>query len=310
MEKTHEYFGLVILLTVIHILLVDKDVAAYPLLGIWVYGFLILAMWSVLYIQYFYPWFGPRYTYEVDCLEFVDKNIEITLIPRDKSMLFKPGQFVYIKFVNKDIYSEVHPYSIAYAQEDDGTIKLGIKQLGDHTRTLTKLQNGDRVILWGPYGQFSERFLTTHQDCVFVGGGIGITPFLGMWDYKLSMPMTKPKVRFYYVVNDINEASFDNDIKKIAIKNQFNGQKSFQKHSHHYEVYEKNKLGYINADYISKNLKTIKGSLYFLCGPKPMTDALIRGLKEKGVPNSHIITEDFEILSYPKRQTFKDWLKF
>lgn len=33
---------------------------------------------------------------------------------------------------------------------------------------------------------------------------------------------------------------------------------------------------------------------YFLCGPKPMVDGLIGGLKAEGVGRAHIHTEAFE----------------
>jgi predicted ferric reductase len=80
---------------------------------------------------------------------------------------------------------EPHPYSIACVYDLAHQIKLGIKIAGDHTRTLGMLEVGDAVTLYGPYGHFSNRFLSGEGDCVFVGGGIGITPFLGMWHVAL-----------------------------------------------------------------------------------------------------------------------------
>ena len=60
-KKMHEWFGLVILLVVLHVILVNKDVTAYPLLAVWVYSFLTIALISFIYIRFLYKVWGPRF---------------------------------------------------------------------------------------------------------------------------------------------------------------------------------------------------------------------------------------------------------
>jgi predicted ferric reductase len=184
----------------------------------------------------------------------------------------------------------------------EGNLKFGIKTIGDYTKSLRSLDYGDNVNLWGPYGQFGNKYLSTEEDCVFIGGGIGVTPFLSMWDHKLSRPMTKPKVTFYYLVDNKTDASFDNDIKKIAIFHQFSGQKKFEKHGHRYILHESKKSGFITAKLILSRCRVPKKTLFFLCGPKAMTDSLIRQLATSGIPSRNIITEDFD---YIKKRSAK-----
>ncbi|MDZ7762048.1 MAG: hypothetical protein U5L00_17570 [Desulfovermiculus sp.] len=50
---------------------------------------------------------------------------------------------------------------------------------------MSRLEPDDPVTVYGPYGLFSAPFLTAERDCLFIGGGIGITPFLGMWHVAL-----------------------------------------------------------------------------------------------------------------------------
>ncbi len=307
-KKSHELFGLVLVLAIFHVLIVNQDVATYPLLSFWIYGVFIFTIYSLIYIQILYKFFGPRFNYRISDIEVVDKSLELTMTPENKIMDYHPGQFAYISFCNKKISREAHPYSISYSPQKDGQVKFGIKQLGDYTETLVDLEIGNRAILYGPYGKFGDKFVNSNKDCVFVGGGIGITPFLGMWDYKLANSDFKPAVDVFYVVGESLEGSFDNDMQKIAIKNKYENNVTHSDCS--YELYESNKNGYITADYIIGKTGNSKDKLFFMCGPRVMCDGLINDLKKHGVRNSQIIMEDFNILHFPKRKTLADWLKF
>jgi predicted ferric reductase len=88
----------------------------------------------------------------------------------------KPGQFA---FVTSDPSEGAHPYTIASDWKPaEHRLTFIVKGLGDHTRRLReKLQVGMPVKVEGPYGGF-----TFDDDCprqIWVGGGIGITPFIG-----------------------------------------------------------------------------------------------------------------------------------
>ena len=88
----------------------------------------------------------------------------------------KPGQFA---FVTSDSSEGAHPYTIASDWKPaEHRLTFIVKGLGDHTRRLReKLRIGLPVKVEGPYGGF-----TFDDDCprqIWVGGGIGITPFIG-----------------------------------------------------------------------------------------------------------------------------------
>jgi len=231
-KRTHEWFGLVVLLAAVHVWLVDADVAAYPLLGVWVWGWLAAAAGSFVWIRFLYFRLGPRHVFRVERVERSGDVLEATLAPVSRPMDYKPSQFVYLVVDKPGISPEPHPYSIASGYNLQGAVKLGIKQAGDHTRTLSALERGDTALLYGPYGRFSDRFLAAERNCVFIGGGIGITPFLGMWHVALhseerldpehapgrlramhpEMIRTwkSPLVALFYVVRSRDDASFDN----------------------------------------------------------------------------------------------------
>lgn len=319
-KKTHEYFGVVYIFAALHIILVHADIPKYPFLFIWMYGWLAAGIVAFIYIRFLYWIAGPRHEYVVTNVELQQDNIEICMMPKDpnKPLRYKPSQFIYSRFVSNAVPGEMHPYSIASAPQDDGFVKLGIKKLGDYTAKLCNVQEGEKVYLYGPYGTLSEKFLDAGDDCVFIGGGIGITPCLGMWDMALNSdervsldPETKlvsvsddnvqkwksPRTHLFYVVKNMDDASFDNDIIKSAIKGQFNGFEDYQKRGHSYTLHNSEKAGRINAQIIADKVGDIQHKQIFMCGPDGMTSALIKQFKEMGVDPNRIHKENFNMVN-------------
>ncbi len=87
----------------------------------------------------------------------------------------RAGQFA---FATADGAEGAHPYTIASAwNEADKGVTFIVKELGDHTRRLRELLRvGQDVTIEGPYGCFTFDDDRPHQ--IWVGGGIGITPFV------------------------------------------------------------------------------------------------------------------------------------
>jgi len=318
-KKMHEWFGLVILLVLVHVIIVNKDVTAYPLLAIWVYSFLLIAVVSFIYIRFLYKILGPRFIYSVALLSRHGELLKITLDPKQGKMDFKPSQFIYLVINKTGISTEPHPYSIACGYNLERHITLGIKKSGDHTRTLDKLNPGDDVLLYGPYGRFSDKFLAAERNCVFIGAGIGITPFLGMWHValhseerhdsqdvperlqhlhpELIRTWRSPLVYFFYVCRTEEDATFDKDIRNEVIKSHFHGFTAFEKRGHHYECYLSKKRGRITAAYINDRLKgELQDKYIFMCGSSSMVESLIKQFKKLGVKEQQFIVEDFNLV--------------
>lgn len=87
----------------------------------------------------------------------------------------KPGQFA---FATSDASEGAHPYTIASGwHAENPRITFITKELGDHTSRLReKLCIGQEVKVEGPYGCFTFDDDCPHQ--IWIGGGIGITPFV------------------------------------------------------------------------------------------------------------------------------------
>lgn len=88
----------------------------------------------------------------------------------------KAGQFAFLRVAGEQ---EAHPFTLSDADQKNHVVRFHIKQLGDWTRGLSeRLQPGLSVELDGPYGRFVP---PDHDDGavhVWVGAGVGATPFL------------------------------------------------------------------------------------------------------------------------------------
>jgi predicted ferric reductase len=318
-KRSHEWFGLVLALVAVHIVLVEADIAAYPLLRVWMMGWLLLALLSFGYIRFGYRHWGPRFAYQVAEIERIGDVLEITFRPQAAKMDFKPSQFVYLVTQARGLPPEAHPYSIACGYNVDASLKLGIKKVGDYTRQLDRLAPGDAVTLYGPYGRFSEKFLSAARHCVFIGGGIGITPFIGMWHvalhsedrrdpHDLPQPLEhlhpemvktwkSPLVSLFYICRTAAEASFDDDIQREIARSEFHGFQAFEARGHHYELYLTAARGRISAEYIDQQVAGGGRDKYiFMCGPSAMVNALRTQFLRLGVAPGQLVIEDFNLV--------------
>lgn len=103
------------------------------------------------------------------------------------------GQFAFVRF---DAAEGAHPFTITSPWTGDGRLVFLIKGLGDYTRRLPALLRvGDLLRVEGPYGTFN--FAGDKRRQVWVGGGIGITPFIARLQHLALRPDGKAIDLFY-----------------------------------------------------------------------------------------------------------------
>ena len=84
------------------------------------------------------------------------------------------GQFLHWRFLKKDLWWQAHPYSLSAAPTHN-RMRITVKDLGDHSGSLARIQPGTRVAIEGPYGAFTHH--ARHTDrVVLVAAGVGVTP--------------------------------------------------------------------------------------------------------------------------------------
>lgn len=135
----------------------------------------------------------------------------------------------------------------------------------------------------GPFGVFSFTKAISKRQ-VWVAGGIGITPFLGMARQIASGGASDYNVDLYYSVKNNTEATFAEELAEISKRNS-----NFKFHPHFSE-----KDGFISASII-KNNTDIAGAEIFLCGPQVFMESLRKQFTDLGINNKKIHSEEFNL---------------
>jgi predicted ferric reductase len=237
----------------------------------------VLAASVFMYRSVFHKNLTRTYSYTIHAVSQHNKITHIKLRPLKQSLRHYAGQYAFVSFKGKNISHESHPYTIS-SGSDSTVLEFNIKELGDFTSTLSKLQVGDLVDIDGPYGQFSfTKIGGLHHT--WIAGGIGITPFLSM---ARSIP-SNLSVDLYYSITKPNEAIFLGELKEISVKHN-----NFRVHP----IYT-DKESLLTASRIQK--VSGLGDKILLCGPPPMMKSLKNQLIQVGVKQHNIHYEEFNL---------------
>jgi len=150
-------------------------------------------------------------------------NVEI---PGNSIRTFKPGQYVYLEWMNPPVTDEIgngRYLSIASPPAALPVLSFATRMTGSaFKRCIEMLSDGSLVEVSGPFGSFSlpenlEKNVSG-RPLVFVAGGIGITPVRSILLDSLSR---YPQVPFFlFVTNRTFESSlFQKELEELAKNN-------------------------------------------------------------------------------------------
>jgi len=286
-KVTHEFLSIAVIIGGLHIILiqVSRGQNNDPL-TIWALILTIIAAIAAVYTRFLWKWFPRYYPHIIGKIEPNAVGVNLYLTPTDKILNFTPGQLVFVSFLDNSISAEVHPYSISSAPSDP-YLRLSIKALGDHTRTLANnLTRGSAVSLNGPYGAFGDPFYAhTGKKTIFVAGGIGITPFLSMTRDATAKKIQK-SIDLWYLARNPTDAIFSHELQQLSTQNA--NLTIIQKYSDTDGFTTPQAL----ANHYNDVLKTYD---IFLCGPKLMMDLFVNDLVKMGIAKRNIYMEDFSL---------------
>jgi ferredoxin-NADP reductase len=88
------------------------------------------------------------------------------------------GQFLQWRFLQPGLWWQAHPYSLSQAPTGD-TLRITVKDLGDHSAGLAAVAPGTPVAIEGPYGTFTADTASGDRFLLF-GAGVGTAPVLAL----------------------------------------------------------------------------------------------------------------------------------
>jgi predicted ferric reductase len=176
------------------------------------------------------------------------------------------GQFAFLDFGG---HEGPHPFTITSSWRGDGRLRFLIKDLGDFTGALPwKAQVGDLVRIEGPYGQFN--FSGSGRRQIWVGGGIGITPFISRMQRLAQQPDGKT-IDLFHTTGDLDATAIGrlrSDAKAAGV---------------HLHVLVDAIDGMLNVDKIVKAVPDWQAGDVWFCGPAGFGTVLRRGFMARGL---------------------------
>ena len=209
-------------------------------------------------------------------------------------------------FEHESIVTEpvIRAYSMANYPEEKGIVKFNIRIAtppprskgivpGQMSSYVFSLKPGDKVTVYGPFGEFFAR--DTENEMIFVGGGAGMAPMRSHIFDQLKRINSKRKISFWYGARSLRECFYSEEYDALAADND-----NFDWHlalSDPQAEDEWNGLtGFIHNVLFEQYLKDHEAPEdceYYMCGPPMMNAACIKMLNDLGVENENIMLEDF-----------------
>ncbi len=167
--------------------------------------------------------------------------------------------------------------------------------VGTGSAWLHALQEGDTVMLSGPYGHFHAQ--DTQREMVFIGGGAGMGPLRSIILDQLKNKNSHRHINFWYGARNRSDVFYDETFDQLALEHN-----NFSWHVALSEV-ESDKgdqwhglTGYIHQaaldNYLAKH-PNINDCEFYICGPPAMLMATLEMLAELGVKPDAIRYDDF-----------------
>ncbi|MCP5334305.1 MAG: NADH:ubiquinone reductase (Na(+)-transporting) subunit F [Oceanospirillaceae bacterium] len=210
------------------------------------------------------------------------------------------------QYVSKVDETTIRAYSMANYPEEKGIVKFNIRIAspppgpkgigippGIMSSWVFNLKAGDKVTVYGPFGEFFAK--NTDAEMVFIGGGAGMAPMRSHIFDQLKRLKSKRKMSFWYGARSLRELFYKEEYDQLAAENDnfvwhvalsdpqpednWNGMTGFI----HNVLYEQ----YLKAHPAPEDCE------FYMCGPPMMNAAVVKMLLDIGVEPENILLDDF-----------------
>jgi len=210
------------------------------------------------------------------------------------------GLFSRVSKVND---TTIRAYSMANYPEEKGVIKFNIRIAtpppgtdfppGKMSSYVFGLKPGDKVKVFGPYGEFFAK--DTDAEMVFIGGGAGMAPMRSHIFDQLRRLNSKRKISFWYGARSLREMFYEDDYNTLTAEND-----NFDWHVALSDPQPEDNwtgmTGFIHNVVLENYLKNHpapEDCEYYMCGPPMMNAAVVKMLKDLGVEDENIALDEF-----------------
>ncbi|HVA21177.1 MAG TPA: ferredoxin reductase family protein [Candidatus Micrarchaeia archaeon] len=295
----HFYVYLAIALSFGHQLAVGSDLVHDPLaLAYWLLLYVVAGVLIVVFRWAIPATMAMRHRLEVQ--RVVAETPEVTSIyitGRDLGDLpVRAGQFFKVRFLSRDLWWQVHPFSISAAPNGE-YLRITVKQVGDFTGSLRGIRPGTRVVLEGPYGIFTS----VRRRCsrsLLIAGGIGITPLRALIEEmphrksaSTSSHSSKNAITLLYRARSWQDVVFKAELDQMAeargaVVHYIVGRRGREVDRHPFA-----------PRLLLATVPDLRKRDVFICGPREMVDGVTASLRALDVPSNQVHVERFAYLT-------------
>ncbi len=211
---------------------------------------------------------------------FVTHDVKCFRLEKPGDYTFEPGQATEVAINKPDREDQARPFTFTSLPEDD-YLEFIIKIYPAHkgvTNELLRVKENDELILNETFGA-----ITYHGKGVFIAGGAGITPFIAILRHLRkkgelagnTLIFGNKKKKDIILEDEMREMLGDDFINILS-------DEEIQGYAH----------GFPSGDFIREHVKDINRKFY-VCGPPPMMDLVLKDLAGLGVPGQAIVKEEF-----------------
>ncbi|MFB9885607.1 NADH:ubiquinone reductase (Na(+)-transporting) subunit F [Balneatrix alpica] len=213
-------------------------------------------------------------------------------------------KFGLFKLESKVDETVIRAYSMANYPEEKGVVKFNIRIAtpppgkmdlppGKMSSFVFNLKPGDKVAVYGPFGEFFAK--ETDAEMVFIGGGAGMAPMRSHIFDQLRRLKSKRKISFWYGARSLKETFYVEEYNQLQEENE-----NFKWHLALSDPQpEDNWTGYtgfihnVLYEHYLKDHPAPEDCEFYMCGPPMMNAAVIKMLEDLGVERENILLDDF-----------------
>lgn len=215
---------------------------------------------------------------KIKSIDKITHDVVSIVLEKPANYTYTPGQATEVA-INKEAWKEEkRPFTFT-SLPDDNFLEFTIKTYPSHkgvTNQLLTLIPGDESIIHDVWGAISYR-----GEGVFIAGGAGITPFLSIFRHLKTIHKMEGNTLIF--ANKTKADIIHEKELSDLLGNRFINILSD-------EVIPGYDHGMLTEDFLKKNMESVTKKFY-VCGPPPMMQAVLKQLSTLGVGENAITVE-------------------
>jgi predicted ferric reductase len=200
----------------------------------------------------------------------------------------RAGQFFLWRFLDGPGWSRAHPYTLSAGPSTD-LLRITVKDLGDGSGQVRELRPGIRVLVEGPYGVLTAARASGRRP-VLIAAGVGITTMRALLD---DLGPARTGAVLLYRVRTRAEAVFRTELDLLARRHGVRVVYLEGSRPQHGSWLPTRLGGGDDVAVLRGLVPDIAECEAYLCGPPPWMAAVRADLREAGVADYLIHTEEF-----------------